>query len=50
MRLQNKRIQNEIQRSELETENLKLRNVKLSYEIELLKQNIAQNKKALPDK
>lgn len=41
------KIQKDIERSELETENLKLQNAKLTHEIELLKQNLAQNENAL---
>ncbi|XP_065934091.1 uncharacterized protein [Magallana gigas] len=40
------KIQKDIERSELETENLRLRNAKLTHEIELLKQNLAQNENA----
>ncbi|XP_052686304.1 myb/SANT-like DNA-binding domain-containing protein 4 [Crassostrea angulata] len=45
--LKNAKIQKDIERSELETENLRLRNAKLTHEIELLKQNLAQNENAL---
>ncbi|XP_065934093.1 uncharacterized protein [Magallana gigas] len=45
--LKNAKIQKDIERSELETDNLRLRNAKLTHEIELLKQNLAQNENAL---